>query len=223
MAAGDNQDLPEEVNVGDVEELLDDLAGVQACRVVCNQWGAVEEIHILAADDRHPKQIVRDIESALAAKWGLQVDHKKISVAQVEHREPVRSSDGRRVSLVSINTVNRPGKMQVETCVVIRSPDNRDVEGRAISVLSPAQYGRVSAEAAVRAVTETMDDGCSVHLEDMRVLPMTAGSVVVCQLSVLRSRGDAEIIAGVSPVWGEDLIRAAVDAVLAAANSLDVM
>ncbi len=219
MAADDRQGLPEEVSVGDVEELLGHLAGIEACRVVCNQWGAVEEIHVLAGGDRHPKQIVRDIESALAAKWGLQIDHKKVSIAQVQRDESSEEEVDGHLSLVSINTINRPGQMQVETRVVIRSPGMGEMEGRAVSVLSPAQYGRVSAEAAVRAVTETMGEGCSVHLEDMRVLEMTAGSAVVCQLSVIRSRGDAEIVAGISPVRGEDLIRASVDAVLMAVNS----
>ncbi len=220
MAAGEDQALPEEVNVADIEALLGQLAGIDACRVVCNQWGAVEEIHILTVGGRHPKQTVRDIESALAAKWGLQVDHKKISVAQLEQGDPVQPQGAREpFRLVSINTINRPAKMQVETRVIIRSPEARDMEGRASSVLSPAQYGRVSADAAVQAVTGLLQDGCSVHLEDLRVFTMTAGSVVVCQLSVIRTRGDSEIIAGVHPVQGEDLVRAAVEAVLAAVNS----
>ena len=39
---------------------------------------------MLAGSGRHPKQIARDVESCLAAKFGLAVDHRRISVAQME-------------------------------------------------------------------------------------------------------------------------------------------
>ncbi len=42
------------------------------------------EVHVLAGSSRSPKQVVRDVESAVMARLGVAIDHKKISVAQVE-------------------------------------------------------------------------------------------------------------------------------------------
>ena len=63
------------------EELLATLPGVIAARIVANESGAVDEIHVLTTAEVTPKQTVRNIESALIAHLGMRVDHRKISVA----------------------------------------------------------------------------------------------------------------------------------------------
>jgi hypothetical protein len=63
------------------EELLATLPGVIAARIIANETGAVDEIHVLTTAEVTPKQTVRNIESALIAHLGMRVDHRKISVA----------------------------------------------------------------------------------------------------------------------------------------------
>jgi len=63
------------------EELLSTLPGVIAARIIANESGAVDEIHVLTTAEITPKQTVRNIESALIAHLGMRVDHRKISVA----------------------------------------------------------------------------------------------------------------------------------------------
>ena len=69
----------------EVERLLCSLAGVVSARVVANPLGKLEEIHILASPQLNPKQIVRNVGSALSAGLGIVVDHRIISVAQIRH------------------------------------------------------------------------------------------------------------------------------------------
>jgi hypothetical protein len=60
------------------------LNGVVSAHVVLNPAGLeIEEVHVVATQDRSPKQIVRDIESLLLNNTGIKIDHKKISIAQV--------------------------------------------------------------------------------------------------------------------------------------------
>lgn len=66
-----------------VERLLSSLAGVVSARAVIGAQGAVEEIHVLATPAVHPKQVVRNVESALSAGLGIIVDRRMVSVAQV--------------------------------------------------------------------------------------------------------------------------------------------
>ena len=63
------------------EELIATLPGVLSVRIVPNETGAVEEIHVLTTDVVLPKNSVRNIESALMAQLGLRVNHRKISIA----------------------------------------------------------------------------------------------------------------------------------------------
>ncbi|MGH7503870.1 MAG: hypothetical protein ACREL7_19245 [Longimicrobiales bacterium] len=69
----------------EVERLLCSLAGVVSARVVANPLGKLEEIHILASPLLNPKQIVRNVGSALSAGLGIVVDRRIISVAQIRH------------------------------------------------------------------------------------------------------------------------------------------
>src|SRR5687767_3251831 len=73
---------------GQIERLLSGLAGVVSARAIVDGSGAVEEIHVLARAGLHPKQVVRNIESALTAGMGLDVDRRVISVAQMRGEPP---------------------------------------------------------------------------------------------------------------------------------------
>ena len=68
------------------EELLQTLQEVVSARIVADASGGVEAIHVLVTGALAPKQIVRNIESALMAQLGMRVDHRKISVATTVKR-----------------------------------------------------------------------------------------------------------------------------------------
>jgi hypothetical protein len=64
------------------EELLQSLHEVVSAKIVADSSGGVEAIHLLVTGQTAtPKQIVRNVESALMAQLGMRVDHRKISVA----------------------------------------------------------------------------------------------------------------------------------------------
>lgn len=67
-----------------IEKLLLGLEGVGSLKIVPDGHGGIDEIHVLTSSSLGPKQIVRNIESALLAEFGLQIDHRKISIAQVK-------------------------------------------------------------------------------------------------------------------------------------------
>lgn len=70
-----------------IERLLTELEGVGSLKIVPDGHGGIDEVHVLSASDLNPKQIVRNIESALLAEFGLQIDHRKISIAQTRAPE----------------------------------------------------------------------------------------------------------------------------------------
>ena len=62
--------------------LTEQLPGILNVEFVISS-GAVREVHVLSDQSRTPKQIVRDIQSALLARFQLTLDHRIISVAQI--------------------------------------------------------------------------------------------------------------------------------------------
>jgi hypothetical protein len=79
----------------DAEALLASLAGVLSAHVVTAPDGRIVEIHILAAAELHPKQVVRNVESALSAGFGIEVDRRIVSVAQVRTSSTDADGNGR--------------------------------------------------------------------------------------------------------------------------------
>ena len=84
--------------IQEAEKLLLSLTGVVSARLVTRPGGEVDEVHLLTTDEVTAKQTVRNVESALLAHLGLEVDHRKISVAQTRERPeaadvPVESDD----------------------------------------------------------------------------------------------------------------------------------
>lgn len=71
------------------EKLLTSLSGVLSARVVVSPIGEVTEVHVLVQSGLQPKQVVRNVETALLAQLGLKVDHRKISIAQTADVEPI--------------------------------------------------------------------------------------------------------------------------------------
>src|ERR1035437_2132442 len=86
------------------EELLATLQDVVSARIVSDATGAIEAIHLLVMGSSTPKQVVRNVESALMAHLGVRVDHRKISVATTMKR-PVSNPEGEPAAAPKPETV----------------------------------------------------------------------------------------------------------------------
>jgi len=102
--------------IQEAERLLLSLRGVVSARVVARPGGEIEEIHLLTTDEVTPKQTVRNVESALLAHLDVEVDHRKISVAQTSET-PARTPEPPGHSTVSLD----PSAPPAETRLVFRS------------------------------------------------------------------------------------------------------
>src|SRR5687768_15481468 len=65
----------------ELQASLTRIAGIKAATV--GGTNALTEIHVVAAPGRAPKQIVRDIQSLAQAGYGLEVDHRNVSIVQL--------------------------------------------------------------------------------------------------------------------------------------------
>ncbi len=79
----------------EIEQALAHVAEIRAARIVSSDDGVIQEIHILADPSKSPKQLVRDIESTIMAQFGIPIDHKKVSIAQLG-REAISAEERTR-------------------------------------------------------------------------------------------------------------------------------
>lgn len=68
----------------EIERLLCALEGIASARVSTDGYARITAIHILAEAGFHPKQVVRNIESALSAGLGVTIDRRVVSVARLQ-------------------------------------------------------------------------------------------------------------------------------------------
>ena len=82
------------------EDLLGSLPGILSVRIVARPGGEIDEIHLLTTTEVSAKQTVRNVESALKAKFHLEVDHRKISVAQTSEPPPPKKQPEARTPVL---------------------------------------------------------------------------------------------------------------------------
>jgi hypothetical protein len=97
----------------ELEEELCRLGGVLAVRVVGDRVGRPIEVHVLADNSKPAKQTVRDVRSVAQTMFGLELDHRIVSVAQFDTneneetpslRDPVRNETRVRVENVRFDS-----------------------------------------------------------------------------------------------------------------------
>ncbi len=197
-------------SAADVEAILCRLKGVIAVSVVPEGDG-LAEIHVLAGADRSPKQVVRDVESALMARLGYAVDHKKISVAQVEDGSARYDQSRLKFSDVSISL----NGSRTEATVRL-AKDGAVYSGSANGTGSPNGQMKLIATATLRAIEDSGFASASVVLEDVTEVAMAGRRVALVLVNLVTDRGE-EALAG-SAVIRQDVWKGVVNATLDAVN-----
>jgi hypothetical protein len=77
----------DEADLSAVEKELCRVPEVNAARIVTDAAGRPKEVHILASTAKAPKQIARDVQSVAMATFGLELDHRIISVVQLDEQQ----------------------------------------------------------------------------------------------------------------------------------------
>ena len=71
----------------ELEDALRQIPGVRAASVVTGPDAQPTEIHVLADRLKPAKQVVRDIQSLAMARYDLDIDHRIVSVVQIDDGE----------------------------------------------------------------------------------------------------------------------------------------
>jgi hypothetical protein len=188
--------VPDPWGVRRAEKLLISLQGVLSARVVANQQGEVTEVHVLVQAGSTPKQVVRNVESALLAHLGLKIDHRKISVAQTASVEPIDvlektavQAEAKRRMVLFRKLEVRPAERQRLTIVVtLDAGTGQDLIGEYETADSAKSRLQGAARAAVSAVDKLVPNG-TLELEGAMVVEAFGTSFVFAAVHIVANRG----------------------------------
>lgn len=198
------------LNVEQIEDALCQIGDVKAARLVTGPNDTIEEIHVLASPAKGAKQLVRDIESLLMARFGLPVNHRKISVAQIG--TPDLNHTSPRPKIGTVNTQVSGVRARISVSLELA---DRCYEGLAEGPASQTGRERLVALAALDAIAKFVSGGCVLALEDIAVLTLGRERVAVACVSVIGPGGE-QVLSGSAPVKQNDndsIIRATLDAI----------
>jgi hypothetical protein len=198
-------------NSGDIESIISRLKDVMAVSVVEGPDGELCEIHVLADSSRPPKQVVRDIESALMARLGYHVDHKIVSVAQVDSVAQKSEVSRLRLSDVSISLNGSSSEVTVRL-----QKDGAVYCGTASGGGTPSGQVKMIANATLQAIAESGIRSGSVSLEDATEIAVGNKRLAVVLVGFNGNRGD-EVLTGCALVR-QDIWKGVVNATLDAVN-----
>ena len=195
-----------------VERLLYSVEGVDSLKIVPNPGGGIDEIHVLSSSDLGPKQIVRNIESALLAQFGLQVDHRKISIAQVKERDLPREAGppepepaveaarrGRRLLLGGFHLERRAGERIV--CRVELSDGEESFTGESEGPDYAKARLEVAAQAALNALSSSAGENVSFAVEGVSEIELLGRRLVIAIVQAFSGR-EATALPGITRVSG---------------------
>jgi hypothetical protein len=135
--------------------LLLKLPDVYAADVLMDGEDTVREVHIVAGQNRSPKQISRDVQSALSATFGLRVDHRVISIAQLatnpfdQQTQPGHAALGMRIQCMEVSTRVEEKLYHVSVCLRY---GEHDFHGEAVCRNTTTQRMHAAVLATLNAV-----------------------------------------------------------------------
>lgn len=205
------------VSAEQIEDVVRQLKDIVSTRAVLGPSGRIDELHVLVNPKRAPKQIARDIESALRAHLDVSLDYKKISIAQVQGRAALGGGGAGlprlRFTDVSLTVTGSRG----EAVVHLRRED-AVYTGMAAGHASSHNQMRLIATATIRAVEDAHDQDGTMVVEDLQTDVALAGHKAVTVLvSALTSLKGEELLTG-SALIRHDAWKAVVNATLNAVN-----
>ena len=200
----------------EVQNALCQIAEIEAVRVVGDHDDLIQELHVLASGPKTPRQIVSDIESLLMARFGIAIDQKKISIAQInsapENALPKKRTPG-RLKIVNITIGIKEHEANIEVSL---EHGSFRYSGTAKGTTSQSSRLRLAAIATLDAATKFVNPDTSLTLEHISILPISSGEVAVACVSVVKRAGE-KVYAG-SAMVKNDECDSVVKATLSAIN-----
>ena len=214
----------------ELERELCRLAEVSAARIVTDRVGRPTEVHILAQGAKHPKQVVRDIQSVALASFGIELDRRIVSVVQLGGEAGGSRSGG--VSSVSPEALENPVRLSDRTTlrhvaaeanglrslvrVTLVNQDREAIGFAEGSVASSARH-RLVAAATIDALRQLLPAAECCDVDTAQIIQVGTEDVAVVTVAFVLTSAE-HLLSGSAVVRRRDEAAAIARAVLDATN-----
>lgn len=202
-----------QIEIEEMETLVEKLDGIISCRFILDSDGKLQEVHALADKSKSPKQLSRDIQSAVSATSGYNISHNIISIAQISGESAVKVQTRLKISGLDISY----SKNQFIAHVSLEIGDET-YKGSAASISSAGSRTVEVANACVNAVNTYLKYEV-FHLYDIQKVKIGDFYCAVVAVSYYDSARNEKILTGTS-IIKEDEYYSAIKGTLDAVNRI---
>jgi len=195
--------------VNSMEGYINKIQGVLSSRVVVEN-GEITEIHVLADNTRNAKQIARDVQSVIMAQFGIDINHKIVSVAQIDTGESLQGEQ--RLVFSSYSFINNG--LTSEARVILTRGDEV-FEGYAEGPNTASNKYKIIANATLDSISKLIPRNHLFLLEDVDIFNIAKNRIIVVGVTHVTNNQE-ELLTGSSLIKkdeGEAVVKATLDAV----------
>lgn len=161
---------------GMMEKDIERIDSVLSCRFV-KENGEIKEIHIVSNGTRSPKQISRDIQSVLIAAYDVNVDYKKISIAELPGEDLGKREDRLKIDMIAFEDNGKKATVKVSLS------DDCQLYGATITgVNTNRNIDRMLVKAVLECVEQAQGSEDRYILDDVKSVNLSSDGVVVVVL-----------------------------------------
>lgn len=194
-----------------MEELINQVQGVLSSRVI-EQDQEIIEIHVLADTTRGPKQVVRDIESAILVKTGRPIDYKRISIAQLGE-EQRHLLEGPRLKLLEICSTTGWNKLTVAITIGLGNEQFKATRSGPNIIKNRL---RLPSLATIAAIEDCYGAPSRLEIDRVEKILISGHAAVLAAVSLILKSGEETLLG--TALIKEDIQEASARAVLDALN-----
>ena len=219
MASSAKEPGVDELDLTEIEREICRLPDVSIARLVAEPGGRVSEVHVVALPGKHPKQIVRDVQSIALASFGLELDRRVISVVQlgsnlIDEGFGPGPTNGPRPSILAI-TAEANGLRSLVRVTLVR--DEEEAVGFAEGSIASTARHRLVATATVDALRQLEPAAECIDVDHAEIVRIGAHDIAVVTIVFVIPPGE-QLVSGSAIVRPQQEADAVARAVLDATN-----
>lgn len=193
-----------------IENNLEKLDSVISCKIIQGENDIINEIHVVSNGKRNPKQLCRDIQSILIATHKLDIDYKKISIAQIEDNNVGKLENRLRIKSLSFDNEGSRASVKVSLSDAIDT-----YEKSLIGINSVRNIERMLVDATLKNIEEALGYEDTFILEDVRSIPISSEKAVVVVVMCMAEESETKFCGCclVRSDYKEAIVKATLDAI----------
>lgn len=205
--------------IEEIEKSLKNLDDILFVKMILSEEKDIKEIHVITRDSCNPKKIMRNIESFLLAKYNIQVDYRKISIARVKDEEikeeqvKEESESSLRLKFSDIKVITTGNHFEV---LVQLESNGKIYEGKVSGINWDQNQEYLVAEATLKGISSFLEGLIFFQIDEIKKIKLDSKDIVMVSINLINSKRKENLVG--STVIKDDFNKAVVKAILKATN-----